>query len=251
MTDEEGRERTYPWLWVMGALLFVLAFALTVYQMLEAARPSAGLISISFLVLLPIALTALLAFLADPWRTRTLGQYFGLSGWLMGAVLAASVIFLREGTVCIIMLIPIWLPSSLVGAWLAWKLRGRVEDGKSYCAGFMLLPLVAMTLEAGVPAPTAEETVTRSAVLMASPERLWPLLEGIPDVKATEGRWNVSQDVIGLPRPSGAYLKGEGIGADRYARWEHGIRFREKIIRWEPAAASTGRSTSMSWTDGT
>ena len=60
------------------------------------------------------------------------------------------------------------------------------------------------------------------------------MLRGIPDVRAGEGRWNISQDVIGVPRPRGATLVGEGVGAERRADWGDRIAFRERITAWQP-----------------
>ena len=66
-------------------------------------------------------------------------------------------------------------------------------------------------------------------------------MRGIPDVHPGEGGWNVTQDVLGVPRPIGARLIGEGIGADRHALWQHNIRFRERITRWQPGRALAWR----------
>jgi len=95
-------------------------------------------------------------------------------------------------------------------------------------------PLVVMQAEPYVPVPVDTASVSRSIVVDASPAQIWPLLRGIPDVRRGEGRWNVTQDLLGVPRPLGARLVGDGIGAERLANWGEQIKFRERITEWQP-----------------
>jgi hypothetical protein len=96
------------------------------------------------------------------------------------------------------------------------------------------VPLLVMQIEPYRPPPAVQAVVTRTIVVEAPAERIWPLLRGIPDVHPGEGRWNLSQDVIGVPRPLGARLVGEGVGAERLARWGARVSFREQITEWSP-----------------
>lgn len=53
-------------------------------------------------------------------------------------------------------------------------------------------------------------------------------------ITSSEGTWNLSQDVIRLPRPVSARLIGTGPGAIRYVRWQQGLSFKEVIADWQP-----------------
>jgi hypothetical protein len=152
----------------------------------------------------------------------------------MAAVILASVLLLREGVICILMLAPLWLLAGWAGAGAAFYLRQRVGRGRTYCTALLALPFIAMQVEPMLPVPSATRIVTRSIVIDAPAARIWPLLQGIPDVRAGEGRWNLSQDLVGVPRPRGARLVGEGLGAERLASWERAIHFKERITEWEP-----------------
>ncbi len=221
---------------LVAALAAAVAFAFGVYLLIEAVQPAAGLISFAFLLILPGAISAFVAFVADPWNERSFSFYMRIPIYLLGVIAVASLFILREGVICVLILSPLWLGSGIMGVTLAYRMRHRRDKGSNatYCSALLVLPLVAMQVEPMMPLPTANPVVTRSIVINASPARIWPLLKGIPDVRPGEGRWNLSQDVIGIPRPIGARLVGNGIGADRFANWGQHIDFRERIIEWVP-----------------
>lgn len=211
-----------------------LAFSLGVYLLLEAVRPRGGLISFSFLLVLPAAVSAFVSYVADPWAERRLWTYLLIPLWIGLAAIAAAAVFLRESVICILLLTPLWLASGMLGSGLTYAVRRRLKRGRVYCTAVVLAPLAMMGVEPALPPPGAEAVVTRSVVIDAAPARLWPLLRGIPDVHPGEGRWNLTQDVIGLPRPLGARLVGEGVGAERLAGWGAHIHFRERVVGWAP-----------------
>lgn len=218
---------------IFCAFLAALAFALGVYLLLQAVRPS-GLVGFGFLLVLPAAVCAFVCYVADPWGKRDFSFHMVVPFAILLAVIVVSAVFLREGVVCILLLSPLWLASGLVGAFAIHRLRLVIKGATSRAAAFAVLPLLAFQFEPLIPVPETVAAVSRSIVVDAPPQVVWPLLRGVPDVQPGEGRWNLSQDVFGVPRPTGARLVGEGVGALRLARWDHGVAFDEVITEWTP-----------------
>lgn len=234
MTDDSTPPRS-PGLRVLAAFGIALAFALGSYALFEATQPVGGLVSFSFLLILPATICGFISYVTDPLGQARMGAYMRVPFILLGIVIVASVFVLREGTICVLLLSPLWLGSGTIGAYITYRMRRRdAEYSKTHSVAFLVVPLLAMQVEPMIPLPVADAVVTRSIVIAATPARIWPMLRGIPDVRPDEGRWNVTQDVLGVPRPMGARLAGDGIGADRLAVWDHDIRFRERIVEWQP-----------------
>jgi hypothetical protein len=231
--DTPPHDPLFAALRIIAALSVAMSFGLGIYALLESARPAAGLIGFSFLLVLPAAISAFVAYIADPSGDRRLGTYLLVPLWLILAVIVLSATVLREGVICILILSPLWLLSGLAGAGATYLIRKRLRRGRTYCTVLLLIPLAAIQFEPLLPLPSTIETVTRTIVVEAPPERIWPLLRGIPDVRPGEGSWNISQDLIGVPRPIGARLIGDGEGAERIATWGHNISFRERITDWQ------------------
>lgn len=231
--QDEGDKPRYPWRRLWAAIAFCAAFALAIYLLLQSIRPNGGVIGFAFLIVLPAAMCAFLCYVADPWRTRSHGQYLLIPVYVLAAVILVSAIVLREGVICILILSPLWLLCGLAGAEMAYRFRRVPRDGRAYCSALIAMPIAMMVIEPYVPLPTSTFTVTRTAIIDSPPRALWPLVRGIPDVRPNEGCWNLSQDVIGIPRPISARLVGDGVGAQRFAIWGDHIRFRETIVGWQ------------------
>ncbi|BBD97972.1 SRPBCC family protein [Sphingobium amiense] len=231
------RRRKLALLRISGAVATSVAILLGVYFLLEAVRPESGLISFSFLLVLPAAICAFATYIGDPLAERSRSFYMTMPLWLLGGVMLISIPVLREGVICVVMLAPLWIASGMVGAYASYRLRDRAGDRGTYCITVLMIPLLAMQIEPFIPLQQPEATVSRSIVINANPDEIWPLLRGIPDVRQDEGAWTFTQNVLGVPRPIGAYLLGSGIGAIRMANWGRNVRFREHIIDWQPGRA--------------
>ncbi len=216
-----------------GAAGVALVYGVGAYFLLETIRPSSGLVSATFLLVQPAAICAFIAYMIDLRGTRRLLRYMMVPFWTLLAVILISVFYLREGVVCVMILSPLWLFSGMIGALLTRHFRLVVTDDKVFSSVVLALPLLALQIESTMTMPRDDYVVTRSIVVAASPDQIWPLLRGIPDVRPDEGRWNVSQDIVGVPRPLSARLFGEGIGAERTANWGEHIEFKERIIEWQ------------------
>lgn len=240
----DSRRITGSALRIGAALLVALVFAVGAYLLGSSSNTGAGLVGFSFLLLLPAAISLFVAYVGDVWNRRS-GTYYRLVP--VALTLAAGVIgvvFFREGVICLIMLAPLWVLSGLAAneifyRWRRARRRAEPEESaRPFLSSLVLvLPLVAMQVEPSVPLPTERATVSRSVIVRTDAATLWPLLEGIGDVRADEGHWNLTQDMMGVPRPVAATLTGQSLGADRLARWTHGVHFRERITEWQPGVA--------------
>lgn len=235
MAQQRTRRRTAA-IRIAGAIAFGLASALGVYLLIEAVNPS-GLISFTFLLVLPAAVTAFVTYVGDPFAERSRGFYvLNVPSFLLGAVIAASAIFLREGVICIVMLAPFWFGVSALGGYLTWRLRKRREPVENVfrASTLLLLPLVSMQVEPMIPLARDSGSVMRSIVIDADAATVWHYARGVRHIRPGDGQWNISQDLIGLPRPADARLDREGAGATRHVVWQEGIRFKEVVTDWQP-----------------
>ncbi|HVI34412.1 SRPBCC family protein [Phenylobacterium sp.] len=201
--------------------------------MLSASRAgSAWFASIWFLALLPALLSALICYIGDPDRTRSEVFYWWVPVILCGLVSAASIFFLREGVICLIMLAPIWMGSGWVGAFIMRSQRNR--RGRSVQSSFLIIPLVAAMVEAQLPTPHETVVLTRSIVVHASPEDIWPYAVSSRGIGPDEGRWTITHNLIGMPRPRQSVVDKLGVGGVRTAYWGDHVNFEERIVEWVP-----------------
>lgn len=221
---------------IIAAFGIAMVHGLASYVLLTQVRGAEALVGVAFLFVQPAALCAFVCYVADPLATRSRAFYAQVPAVLvLGAIGLGGYLF-QEGVICCLMLAPIWYGMGFLATRILYNRRKRQEPyyNDVFSLGYLALPLVIAAIEPMIEPQWQSYTVTRSAVIAAPPEKLWPLLRGIPDVRVGEGRSNITQDLIGVPRPLGARLLGDGVGAARQARWERGIAFAEVVDEWRP-----------------
>lgn len=218
-----------------------LAYALASYLLVDWMRPD-GAVSATFVLVQPVVICAFAAYLGDPLGQRGLSYYLLVPVVLGVGVVVISAFVLQEGAVCIVMLLPVWLLLGEIGSYLTYRLRpDRIEpsrDADTFRVSVLLaIPFIALPIEARLPVPEDRYTVSRSIEIAGSREEIWALMQTIPTLADGEGQWNVTQDLVGVPRPVRAELVGSGIGALRMAEWQHDIAFRERVTQWQEGEA--------------
>ena len=220
---------------VLSGFALALAIAFSAYLLLNASKAGeVGFASLWFLALLPALLCALICHIGDPERRRGAGFYWAVPLWLVGIVDIASAGFLREGVICLIMISPIWLASGWVGAFLMRAQRAGARHRKTFQSSFLIIPLLAGVVEARIPRPRETILLTRSIVVRATPDEIWPYAVSNRRIGPREGRWTITHNLIGLPRPRATVLDGAGVGAVRTAYWGDHINFEERVTAWAP-----------------
>ncbi len=218
---------------LLSAFALALTIALSAFVLFSVSQAgSIWFASIWFLALLPAVLCALICYIGDPDRTRSAGFYWLVPVVLCVIVCLASIFILHEGAICLAMVSPIWLASGWVGAFLMRSQRNR--RGRALESSFLIIPLVAAIVEAQIPVPHEPVTLTRSVVIKAAPEDIWRYAVSSRDIGPDEGRWTITHNIIGMPRPRESTVDGAGVGTVRTARWGDHINFEERIVDWQP-----------------
>jgi hypothetical protein len=234
MTNTSSEPTPSAPLRILAAIGVALVFVGGCFFLIETFQPERGLVGVGFLLVLPAAVTAFVCYVTDPLARRSFGFHMLIPLWLFLVITIAALVVAAEGVICLVILSPIWFGIGCASAALTYRLRRRRgTPGQLHASVLLLLPLLAMSVEPVIPLPQEMRVVTRSIDIDAPPERIWPLALGVPDVQPGEGRWNLAQDLIGVPRPLGARMEGEGVGATRLARWEREIAFSERITEWQ------------------
>jgi hypothetical protein len=191
-----------------------------------------GVMSLSFLVLVPIALGALsVAALPRPVR---------LAAWTwivlpLGSCMALMVglgVTLLEGAICIVMAMPVFAALALVGGVGTGLLLRRRERSLPPIAALALLPFLSSPVELRTPPIPMEREVLTERLVSAAPETVWREVIRVPEIAPGEIRGSFFT-AIGIPQPRQALLDREGPGALRTASFREGITFHEPITLWE------------------
>lgn len=190
-------------------------------------------ITFCFLVLGPFVVGFLSCFPAARRGELTGWAVLGLSCTAMLMVCLGSAAFLLEGTICIVMLLPIGILLGVLGGLLAWFLGRRMPYPRATVSCMALLPVLLAPVEAQRGAPTQLRTVESQIRIHATPQAVWQQIQSVPAIAPSELQPSWAHR-IGFPRPIAATLSHPGVGGVRTATFEHGLTFFETVTTWQP-----------------
>ena len=167
------------------------------------------------------------------WHINSV-QYRGYrAGILVGLVSSIAccgivVLLALEGIVCLAMVAPLAIGTTMMGACLGTAIaHGASGPGPVGAMAFML-PIIGIT-ETSAPVPLPQFQVVSSIHIDAAPEEVWPNVIGFSELPPASD-WVLS---TGIATPMRARIEGEGVGAIRYCEFTTGP-FVEPITTWEP-----------------
>jgi len=236
-------------LWVSASLGIVYGVA---FRLLMAADSmvSSGLVSISFFVVVPVAIGYITVFLRARGKS---GWWFTLfAPWVavLGFVVTAWLLLL-EGMVCVVMALPGFLVFSSLGGVFA-RVIGRSRAPATGTFGCIaILPIVLAPIEKSLPPQPAFGTATTALVIAAPPSVVWSQITDVEPIRKGELSWGLTR-LLGVPQPLEAHMEMTSSGWVRNTRWERGVAFREiitgsreaEVLRWSfefpPSAVPEG-----------
>jgi hypothetical protein len=230
---------------VIGRLVFGISYSKGSPNVPEWLTQSLGVMSVSFLFIVPLVIGFLDQVVPEPGGTKL--AYARIRAFFapmvpVSLMLAIIVLFDVEGTICIAMALPIFLILAGIGGCIGLSARRRTE-GKTR-AGMIsfvvLLPYLTSPAEQRLQAPVEIREVQNTAHIAAAPDVVWREIKSVRAISPHELRFRFAH-FIGLPRPIEATLSSDGPGGVRIATFERGLRFSETVTAWEP-----GRRLSFS-----
>lgn len=135
-----------------------------------------------------------------------------------------------EGSICLVMMAPLYFVMALVGALIGHRVRRRRYSGRTTLA-IAVLPLLSAGAEPSLATPTDTRSVHNQIDIHAARHVVWREIVRVRKIDEPQRSWFFS---LGFPRPVEATLTHEGIGGVRHASFERGLVFFETIKEWQP-----------------
>ncbi|MGM9481026.1 SRPBCC family protein [Roseateles sp. NT4] len=219
---------------VAGAVYGVAMHRLFSGLLSREAAQSSGLMLWSFLFGVPLAIGFLVSFLATRRKRAGLAGA-GLLSWLStGLFVFAGGALLREGSICILMALPLLLILAVLGALVGALASAFSKDqGPKLLSVALLLPLALGSVEAGLDEPTDGQHIVRSVLIQAPAETVWQHINFPLDIDPAELKDGIAYR-MGVPFPVEARTLQGRIGGQRALVWQRGVRFNEIITDWQP-----------------
>ncbi|MDJ0366815.1 hypothetical protein QMK33_16800 [Hymenobacter sp. H14-R3] len=225
-----SRQR-YPFLLAASTgLLFALVSRFLFDDHLGAR--AGGLLTVSFLLLVPMALGAITAHFIPGGRT-----FWRLCGapWLTVLLfILTTLLFNLEGLICLIIIGPVFFVLASMGAVVYVRIADLLpprRDKTLVVAAFAVLPFVAITIENRFDNPDSFRRVENTVVINAPAAVVWQHIIRVAPIRAADLGHSLIDD-IGFPRPIEATLTREGVGGVRHATFERGVEFIETVDEW-------------------
>jgi hypothetical protein len=222
---------------ISGALYGLIARA--VFGFFDPTEKYFEVMSKTFILGVPFSIGFISSWFGDKYpRQNVLSNILGFVFTPILGSVAFVVIALMihwEGVICFVLWLPFIVPMSLVGALFGFICLKIItaKRNKTFCVAVVaLLPFAASPLEHLQQAAAEIRTVQTQIKIDASAETVWKQIRSVPLISEREQSYSFSH-IIGFPRPLEAKLVGEGVGAVRYATFEHGVLFVETINEWD------------------
>jgi hypothetical protein len=221
---------------LFGRLVFGLGYAQSPFPVFNWLVSPFAVMSLSFLCLMPLVIGFLEQNAPDPVPRQHpwLRAFFAPMIPLM-LMLGLMALLSIEGTLCIVMALPLFLILAGVGG-LVGLLARRYTARKTRTgstAMMLALPYLFAPVEHGV-SPTVERLVVENVVhIEAPPSVVWREIKSVRAIDRRELPIRLAH-LMGLPRPIEASLSQDGVGGVRIARFERGLDFLETVTDWQP-----------------
>ncbi len=224
------------------AIVLAAGYGLLLRLLFGFANGLMEIMSITFIFLVPVGIGYLTVGLMDPARVRTRTAAF-FTPWLTSlALLVITVLLNVEGTICWIMIFPIFATFAGIGGLLAFRYHPRknreTNDSQQPNSLNMSLlvagPLLLGFVEGEKALIPKQLTISREIVVAAPPAAVWRQLTS-HRAEARPASGHSLASLFGFPRHLTTTLDSCRVGGKRVALYEKGLYFEETVTSYQPA----------------
>ncbi len=195
-----------------------------------------GIMTQSFLILAPIVIGFLTIILIPKQKKINYAGAFFIP-WLTSlAILIVTLVCNIEGSICWIMIFPLFAVLAGVGGVIANAIRRNNNDSakpNTFNVSFVLFTPALVGLVEGERTLSPKEcNLTKSIEISASSKDVWKQLTNIDDISENENNFSFS-NFMGFPKHLQTTLDTLLVGGKRKAIYENGLYFDETISKLE------------------
>ncbi len=225
------------WPWIVGCgvgLVYGLVLQLWGRSGWAEDKDLYVVMSLGYVVLLPLVMGALtVATAPEPYQRKWGYRIF--APWLtVLAALACSFTAGWEGGLCLAIMGITCLPLASLGG-IAAGLYLEFVKRRSLQGAFLtllaVLPGASPWMEARYPLEKEFQEARASIEILADRETVW---RQVTEVRRIQEPVRGVVYLLGMPRPVEAKLSRPGRGGVRFAKWERGLEFVERVDGWKP-----------------
>ena len=225
--------------WIKVAIIFFVpllyGLILRLLFNIGAFGETFAIVSLSFVVLVPITLGGLTTLLGI--RFFSASTFWVFFAPMLTVVIAffVSIITQLEAVLCVVVAAPIYLPVALLSGWATSAIIKR-RNSRLNLPLLVLLPLAFSPLESLWEQPHETFEVLDTIDIAAAPADVWDEIASVPAIAPDElpFQWIYWLD---FPRPISAEIDKKAVGGKRLARFEREVSFFEVVTEWEEEKA--------------
>lgn len=192
-----------------------------------------SVMTMGFVFIMPFILGVVTLYFANS-ESRSSWVYRIFMPWATASLcLLLSFVTGMEGTICLIMAVPIYLPLASLGGIVGGAFFTVYDSNRvnSFALGALLImPFLVSGVEERYPLDDKILQVDTSILINAPADVVWSQITRIPKITESQESFFYT---MGFPRPVEATLSYEGVGGIREAKFEKGLMFLETITDWE------------------
>lgn len=225
------------------AVGFASLYGLIVRLLFGFMEDFMGIMSITFLVLVPVFIGFLTVILIPKVSNGAVAFFLP---WLTSFVILVITIALSiEGAICWIMVFPFFAILAGIGGSVAYSIKKRNARNKDLdkndwgkpntlnVSVLFFVPALLGYLEGERTLVPVEYTITKQIVIEAPPTEVWRQLTHINELKASERKGSFST-LMGFPKHLRTVADTFAVGGTRFAVYEKGLYFKEMISEYVP-----------------
>ncbi len=207
-------------------------FALEDFSHDSPLLPTYGLMTISFMFIVPFVVGLITAY-----RNDTVTSSLKIVGLIMPffaivGLIGISVIFGWEGIICALMAFPVFLFMALLGSFIGVRIFKR-NKSNLYVTGFALLPFLFAPIENQLQLGDKVFSEHTTIEINANAENVWNNITRVRYISEKENGNSLFR-LLGFPRPIKAELDTVAVGGIRKAIFARGLFFTETVTQMEP-----------------
>lgn len=201
------------------------------------------IMSVSFLILSPLIIGFLTIYLIPKAKTTSAFSAF-FKPWITSmAILIITILFNIEGSICWIMIYPLFSILAGIGGIIAYRIRRQnpgeqppdiLDDPNSFKVSLLLLfPAFVGILEGDRTQSPLDLFISKDVVIQASASEVWHELTHIDTIETNNNKLSFAT-LMGFPRHLETTLDTLAVGGKRKAIYENGLYFDETIAAFKP-----------------